>query len=184
MAGAVKTVAAYAVFFVPLDRQRIHVGMFRHGLVKRGVENGNMRHVRQVGQAGFDPGNVRRIVQRRQVLYFLDGVEDLIVDHHRAGEFFAAVHDPVPDSGDVIHAVNDAGLFFNQGLQDQVDGDLMVRAFILFSVGFPAGDFVNDKRIADRDSFNHPLGDNFLFLPVVKLVLDGRTSTIQCKNIH
>ena len=80
VAGAVETVPPHTMFFVPLVRYRVHVGMFRHTLMKSGVENGDVRHVGQVGLSRFDPGNVRRIVQRGQMLDILDGIKDGVID--------------------------------------------------------------------------------------------------------
>ncbi len=64
MTGAVEAVAAHAVLFVPLVGQRIDIGMFRHGLVEGGVEDGHMRHVGQDRLGRLDAGDIRRVVQR------------------------------------------------------------------------------------------------------------------------
>ena len=42
VAGAVRAVATYAVLFVQAVRQSIQIGFFRHSLMERGVEHGNV----------------------------------------------------------------------------------------------------------------------------------------------
>ncbi len=43
VARAVETVTADAVFVIVLIRKGVHVGISRHGMVERGVENSNLR---------------------------------------------------------------------------------------------------------------------------------------------
>jgi hypothetical protein len=42
--------------------------MGRHRLMERGVEHGDLRQAGQGGTHSLDPGKIRRVVQRRQVV--------------------------------------------------------------------------------------------------------------------
>ncbi len=104
------------------------------------------------------------------MLDFLDGVEDFVINANRTGELFATVDDAVADGGNLCYFIDDTIFAVGQDLDDQVNCNPVVGTFIFFPVGFPAGNFVNNKRVANGDTFNHPLGDDFLFLPVIQLV--------------
>jgi hypothetical protein len=118
------------------------------------------------------------------MLHLLDRVENGLIDEDRTGEMFPAMDHAVADGGDLAHVLDDAVSAGRQGLDDQLDGNPVVGAFIFFAIGLPPGNLMDDERIADGDPLDHPLGDDFLSLPVKELVLDRRTATVQCKNIH
>ena len=106
------------------------------------------------------------------MLDLLDGIKDVVVDHHRAGEFFAAMHHAMADSGDFIHAFQHAVDGIGDGLDDKVYGGFVVGAVLFVMVGLATGDLVHDKRVTDDDPLHHAFRHDFLALPIEELVLD------------
>ena len=101
MAGAVRAVATYAVFFVQAVWQGIEVRLFRHGLMERGVEYGHVFvfQIREGFQRFSDTDQVSRVVQRCERRGVFNTLNYGLVDHHGAGVFFTAVYDTVADCG-------------------------------------------------------------------------------------
>src|SRR5450755_1063387 len=64
---AMEPVTSHPVPRVPLLGYCVAECAGRHRLVERGVEYGDLRQVGQHGPHGLDAGNIRRVVQRRQV---------------------------------------------------------------------------------------------------------------------
>jgi hypothetical protein len=54
----------------------------------------------------------------------------------------------------------------------------MIGTLVLFPMDIFPGNFVDDERVFDTNPFDHPFGDHFLAIPVVKLILDGRTAAV------
>ena len=75
--------------------------MLRHGLVKSGVENGNVGNVWKQGLSCLDPGNVVTVVLRGELHHFTYHFHDRVVYQYRVGEFFTAMGDPVEELGAV-----------------------------------------------------------------------------------
>ena len=83
---------------VPLLGDRIAECVRRHRLMKRGVEHGDLRQIWPEDADGIDAGEVRRVVQRRQVTDRAQRGEDCIVYQDRGAEPLSAVHHPVTRS--------------------------------------------------------------------------------------
>ena len=62
--GAVEAIAAKLVFLVVFIRNRIDIGIIRHGLVEAGIENADLRNLADDLFAGTDTGKVCRVVKR------------------------------------------------------------------------------------------------------------------------
>ena len=65
--------------------------------MKRGVEDGDLRNVRQRHRDGVDALEVRWVVQRRQRAALIDRGDDVGGDHNAFAEAIAAVHDAMAD---------------------------------------------------------------------------------------
>ena len=76
-------------------RDGVGVGVRRHRLVERGVEDRDLRHVGEELRRDLDALEVGRVVQRRQRDQVGDRGDHLVVDQHRLGEAVAAVDDAV-----------------------------------------------------------------------------------------
>ena len=70
--------------------------------MERGVEDGDMRHVRQRAPRVVDASQRRRVVQRREWDERLDLGENVVVDDDRLTKARAAVHDTMRDGVDVL----------------------------------------------------------------------------------
>ena len=161
-----ETVTADSVLLVPLVGERIDVRLFRHGLMKGGIEDGDVGDIRENRLRCLDPGDVGGIVERRQVRDLLDSLQHALVDPHGAGEFLATVHDPVADRGNLVDVLEDTDFGVEEGLGDQIHRHRMVRAVEFLSVLLTAGNLVNDEGPADGDTLHQPLGDYLLLFPV------------------
>ena len=93
--GAVKAIAADALLLVEFVGQRVEIGTLGQGLVKGGVEDHYLRHLREVLAGGANPRQVRRVVQGRQRRTVLDTPFDLRGDQLRREEALAAVGNAV-----------------------------------------------------------------------------------------
>jgi len=56
-------------------------------------------------------------VERRQVRDLPDSIQHAVVDPHGAGEFLAAVHDPVTHCGDLVDVLEDTHFGVEEGLR-------------------------------------------------------------------
>ena len=186
VARAVEAVAADAVIPVIFIRNGVHIGLSGHGLVERGVEHGDHRHVvAHDGAAGVDAGDVGGVVQRGERRALLERGHDGVVDFDRAGELLAAVDDTVADGVDLLHGGDHTVLGAGQLVDDRGDG---------LGVGGHRQVFVKDGLAADErgvlevavdaDALAQTLGQDVFGLHVDQLILQGRAAGIDDKNFH
>ncbi len=97
--GAVKPVPPHTVALRQLYGDRVGVRLGRHGLVERGVEDGDMRHVRENSTSRLDAEQIGRIMQRRERRKAFDRGLNLRRDHGRAREQRPTVDDPMTHRG-------------------------------------------------------------------------------------
>jgi hypothetical protein len=71
--------------------------------VERGIENGDVGNIGKNGADGLYSGDIGWIVQRGEMLDRFNGIDDIIVDQHRPGEFLTAMHHAVPDGGNLVY---------------------------------------------------------------------------------
>ena len=126
--------------------QRVPVGAGRHGPVERGVEHRDLRQCGVQPAGDLDAQRVGRIVQRGQRGQLADRGQHAVVDQHRSVEPGAAVHHPVPDSGQVV---GHPGLL--EGVQHPAEPGLVVRDRLLDHQVLPAGRAVPQRRPVATD---------------------------------
>ena len=125
-------------FFVQLVRQPVQKGLPGHGLVKGGVEHGHLGNRRGLFPGHPDPGQVGRIVERRQGGQLLDGPDHLLIDQDRFMKPFPAMHHPVANGGQLGHMLQAAALPEHPAHQRQ--GRAMVgHRLVLPDLSVPAG---------------------------------------------
>ena len=100
MAGSVEAVFTDAVFLIVIIGNGVEIGFRRHGLVELGIEYRDVRNAGEDFLAGFDAGEVCRIVKRSEREAFEDDVLDFFCNKNRHCDFLAAVKNTVPDRGD------------------------------------------------------------------------------------
>ena len=93
---AVKAVAAHALL-VPAVRDREPVGDLGMAAVERGVEAGDLGHLRLARADLADRRQIVRLVQRRQRHQPLEPLQHRVVHQDRRVEVRAAMDDPVAD---------------------------------------------------------------------------------------
>jgi hypothetical protein len=76
----------------------------------------------------------------------------------------------VPHGRDVLDVVKDAVVLVDQGVHDELDGHLVVRALLGNLEVFPAGNLVHDEGTAHRDPLHAAGGLGLFLVPVVKPV--------------
>ena len=186
VARAVEAVAADAVVLVVFIRNGVHIGLAGHGLVERGVEHGDHRHVvAHDGAAGVDAGDVGGVVQRRKRRALLERGHDGVVDLDGAGELLTAMDDTVADGVDLLHGGDHTVLGAGQLVDDRGNG---------LGVGGHRQVFVKDGLAADErgvlqvtvdtDALAKALGQKVLGLHVDQLIFQRRAAGIDDKNFH
>src|SRR5664280_1494546 len=98
-----KAVAADMIFCVITIRDRVGIGIVRHGLVESRVEDGHLGHTGQKAGADIYPHQVRRIMKGREFLGSLEGLPYRGIDGNRGAEMFASVDHAVSDTADFAH---------------------------------------------------------------------------------
>ena len=101
--------------------------------------------------AGIDTDQVCRVVQRSEVGYFLDRLDNFICDENRRGELRAAVDDSMADSADLTQRLQNASLLVGQCIQNQADCLVVIRHRDL--IEFLAG-VISLILISDAGSFH------------------------------
>ena len=115
-----------------------------------------------------------------------DGFDDLVVDQDRLRELLAAVEDAVTDSVDLLHALDDAVLLVDKGLQNSLDGFVMgghwdvngVEGLLAFDLGLIC------ELTVDADTLADALGADLFCLHVEQLILERRAAGVDDQNIH
>ncbi|MNT71478.1 hypothetical protein D3C72_2099680 [compost metagenome] len=82
VAGAVCAVATNAMVTVQAVRQGIQVGLFRHGLMERGIKHGNVfiSQIREGFQRFSNTDQVSRVMQWCKRYRIFDTLQDFVVD--------------------------------------------------------------------------------------------------------
>ena len=78
-------------------RQCVEKRFFEQSLVKRRVENGDLRNAAENFAGGVDAPDIRRIMERRKLDAVFDAAQNFVGNQCRFGKFFAAVNDAMPD---------------------------------------------------------------------------------------
>ena len=89
--------------------QTVQIGMGRQGVMKRRVENGDLRYGRKQLAHRADTGHVYRVVQRRQRVERLDRSQHLVGDQRSFRKLLTAMHDAMGDDADLAHPAQHAG---------------------------------------------------------------------------
>ena len=134
-----KAVTPYALG-MKLMRYRVVIRNRSMRAVKRRVEAGDLRQVREIGENRTDRRQIVRLMQGREVDEPFQSRHDPVIDQHRPIEFRTAMHDTMSDSdrmnaklvpqplagyahggGNVRHGFNWIGAF-GQGLAARTTG--------------------------------------------------------------
>ncbi len=181
---SVEAVPAHGEFLVPFVGQGVEVAFGGHGLMPGCVDDRGMGNVGKDGLCRLDSHDVCRVVQGAEILDFPEGVDHLLGHEDRFGELAAAVQDAMPDRLDDVHVLDDPGLGIGEGLDDELDRDLVVRALVLGRIlGFSLR-LVVDERSADGNPLDDAVREYFLFLPVVYLILDRGAAAVEGQYDH
>ena len=102
--GPVEPVAADAVPLVQHVGQRVEEAPPAHGLVERGVEDGDLGHLGQQVARRAVALDVGRVVQRSELEALFDPAQDRVVDEDRGPEALAAVDHAVAHGLDLARS--------------------------------------------------------------------------------
>jgi len=108
-------------------RQAVNGGFVRNGAVKRGVENGHMRDIRQRFLAGIDTSQHGGMMQRHQGNKPPDFVNHALINDHGAAVQRAAVTDAVRHGVDFLQVLNRRSFHAGYCLKDKVQRGAMIR---------------------------------------------------------
>ena len=93
-----KAVSANMVGRIELMGQGIVVRMRRHGLMKGGIEDGHLRHVRTGGQGYFNADDIGGVMQWGQRTLLTYGSKHMLVNQGGVLKRFAPMHDPMANT--------------------------------------------------------------------------------------
>jgi hypothetical protein len=93
--GSVKPVPAYSIVPIKFFRQRVMVGVRRHGLVKGRIEHSDLRHAWPECAANLNAQQIWRIMERRERNSRSNRRHDRIVDDDSGTESLPSVHHTV-----------------------------------------------------------------------------------------
>ena len=144
VARSVESITTYAVFFVILIRKRVHVGVVRHCLVERGVEDCDLRNGRKRLRYGVDSEEICRIVERGNLAALANLRNHLVCHEGTAEKLLSAMHHAVSHSLDVVkrakasiflvkqrvkHSLNTNGVVLNRHFAHKflLSGSLMLE---------------------------------------------------------
>ncbi len=178
VARAVKTVATDLVLLIVLIRKPVQIRLLGHGLVKSGVKHCHHRHVRHDLPARVDADQVRRIVERCEVIALLDGFQHRVVDDYGGGKLLPAMHDAVADCTDLAERLDDPVPCIRQRIDHEPDRHGVIRHRRLDLYLVPARGCVCEHTFVDTDALTEPFCEHFLRAAVDQLVLERRTPTV------
>ena len=110
---------------VPLLRDRVSIGSRRNAVVKGGIEDRHLRHIRLACHGHLDAQQVGRIVQRRKGREPPNGLDHTCVDQTGFAKGFTPVNDSVSDPEQLACIPSHARV--SEQTCDSVDSFCMVR---------------------------------------------------------
>ena len=163
MRRAVRAVTADFVGRTLLFRQSVDIGLGRHRLMKRGVENHNLRHRRQFLHDRANNQRCRRIVQRRQRRKRFDVFDHFLGNDDRTLENRTALNNTMADGRNLVQISDNA---VGQQFHDFVQRRFMIGQIYLDLLFVAVGIFDADKRSVAADTLGIALGNNFIAFAV------------------
>ena len=157
----------------------------RHGLMERGVEHGDHRHIRPHDLAAcLNADQVGRVVERRERHAVLNRLEYLFRDNHAVREELAAMHHAVTDRVDLAHRGDHALFRIEQNIDDRLDRLGMGR-HRRFDAVFLLG-FISRMRqhTVDTDALAKALCHDRVLRSVEQLILQRGTAGVDDQNFH
>ena len=160
----------------------------RHGLVPGRVHDGAVGHAGQHLPGRLDAHDVGRVVQRREVGELAEGREGVVVDDaptSRTGRPRGPRGGPTAlISRQVVDGAVDLGL--QQGLHDELDGDLVVGAVVLDASCLPrsacCSGLCTSRRRSTRSTM--PRARTSVLVPPVELVLQRGAAAVERQDVH
>ena len=179
-----ESITAYFVFGVKGIRNSIQVRVRGHLLVKRRIEDCDLRHIREVNVARADAAQVVRVMQRCNVNIVADPFDDIIINKNGGAERFAAVNHAMADGIDLPFVRENAVVLAQKDGKDVLDRRRVVenlaRNFYFIAVRPKIGQY--------RTAHSDPVDDSFrarlTCFDFDQLVLDRGTAAVDNKNIH
>ena len=95
MAGAVESIATYAIFLIQFVRYGIHIGIVWHSLVEGCVEHTNLWKTWHQFRYGIHALEVCGVVKWSEVAALLKHLEHLVGEQHTLVELLSAMHHTV-----------------------------------------------------------------------------------------
>jgi hypothetical protein len=67
---------------------------------------------------------------------------------------------------------NNTDFWVDKSLENELDCDYMIGAFVLDLIIGPVSDLMGDKRATDSDTFYDSVCEHILLLPIIDLIFD------------
>ena len=152
--------------------------------MESGIENANVRHAGQRTHHRLDPRDIGRIVQGRQRNIGLERSQHVVVNPHRTGELFPAMHHTVTNGRNIGQGLDDPDLRIDQFFQHTLDRRPVIGDIHRFLHFLRPERRVFDNGILQADTLHQPCCHPFFIRHVEQLVLERRTAAIQHKYKH
>ena len=179
-----EAVAADFVLLIIFHRQTVHIGFLGHGLVESGIKHGHHGRAGHQLPAGVNADQIGWIVQGRQIVAGLYGLQHLVVNNYRLGKFLAAMHHPMTYCANLFQTLHHSRSVIGQGLQHQTDGLCMIRHGSHLDFLFPACRRVDDLAAVNTDAFTQSLCQALLRPGINQLEFQRGTPAVYHQNIH
>ena len=174
--GPVEAVTADMIFLIVFIGQGVHKRVIRHGGVEAGIEHGDLRYAGHDLFTGFDPHQIRRVMERAEVEAFPDRFLDFLIDKHGAVELFAAVQNAMTDSADLLHGCDHASVSTDERIQHQTDGFAVILHFAVLTLAAlfgGAGDGMGELAVFKSDLLANALRKQLFGLHIDQLIFQG-----------
>lgn len=179
VAGSVEAVATYVILLVQLIRNGVEVSVVWHCAVEGVVEDADLRHVGHELVHGTQTLEVTCVVNGSEVAEALDAVLYRLVHDDALLEEVATLHDTVSHSVDLVEALDGTDLRIEEALEHEVDAFLVVRHVVHNLLLLAVGESHLNECLVEADTLNTACCQYGVVVHIVKLVLDGRTSTVK-----
>ena len=184
MARTMEAVFTDSVLFVFFIFDAVHEGHRRHGLMESRIKDSHLRGVRHQFLASADTSNIRRLMKRSHITQGFNLLQVFFRNENGFTEHFAAMDNTVTNGIDFIHGFDDTMVGVNKGSKDFLDpiymiGDLAFHANLILACRR-----VGQDRTIDTDTFYQAFGDDGFIFHVDQLILNGRTATVNNKNLQ
>ena len=157
MGSAMKAITANPVFFILLQRNRVQIGFFGHGLMKSRIKSGNLLYLRKQRTDCLNSVDKGCAVKGQQIHGIINLSHYIVINYNRFIKIFAAVAHTVADGRELIHIFQNCS---EQNIKHRFNGRIVVRQRQIAALPVSRTKLPDQARGAVTDTFGQAFGDN------------------------